>query len=118
MGDVIVLGDTFFNGSYPLIDVATGGSIAGLIDAAGMSLRDVNPGTRVVPGHGPVGNRAALTAYRDMLVTVRDKVQAMKRQGRAESEVVAQAPTSEFDATWGHGFVSPASFVSTVYTTL
>ena len=74
--------------------------------------------TRIVPGHGPLGDRAALTRYRDMLVTVRDRVQKLKTEGRTEKDAVAAKPTSEFDATWGQGLIQPDVFVSIVYNTL
>src|SRR5262249_46070513 len=89
IGDVLHLGDTFFNGQYPFIDAGTGGNINGMIAAAEKGLTMSNPPTRIVPGHGPLGDRAALTRYRDMLVTVRDRVQKLKTAGRTEKEAVA-----------------------------
>jgi len=112
---VLHLGDTFFNGMYPFIDRETGGSIDGTIRAAEIALRMVNPGTRIVPGHGPVGDRTALRSYRDMLVTVKDRVQKLKTAGRSEQDVVAAKPTADLDATWGKGFIRPDQFVSLVY---
>src|SRR3990170_4515966 len=70
--NVIHMGDTFFNGFYPFIDVSTGGSVAGMIRAANHALAMSNTGTRFIPGHGPLATRADLVRYRDMLVTVRD----------------------------------------------
>lgn len=118
MGDVLHLGGTFFNGMYPLIDADTGGSIDGMIAAAGGALKAVNPGTKFVPGHGPLADGAALMRYRDMLVTVRDRVQKLKTAGRSEPETVAAKPTADLDATWGQGFIQPEVFVSMVYKTL
>jgi|RhiMethySRZTD1v2_1073278.scaffolds.fasta_scaffold66052_2 glyoxylase-like metal-dependent hydrolase (beta-lactamase superfamily II) len=118
IGDVLHLGDTFFNGSYPFIDASTGGKINGMIAAAEKGLKMSNPTTRIVPGHGPLADRAALTRYRDMLVTVRDRVQTLKREGRTEKEAVAAKPTTEFDAAWGQGLIQPDAFVSIVYNTL
>jgi len=118
IGDVLHLGDTFFNGQYPFIDAGTGGKINGMIAAAEKGLKMSNPPTRIVPGHGPLGDRAALTRYRDMLVTVRDRVQKLKTEGRTEKEAVAAKPTAEFDAAWGQGLIQPDAFVSIVYNTL
>ena len=117
-GDVLHMGDTFFNGQYPFIDAGTGGHINGMIAAAEKGLKMTNAATRIVPGHGPLGDRVALTSYRDMLVTVRDRVQKMKTAGRTEKEVVAAKPTSEFDAAWGTGLIQPDAFASIVYNTL
>ncbi|HEY3161528.1 MAG TPA: MBL fold metallo-hydrolase [Vicinamibacterales bacterium] len=118
IGDVLHLGDTFFNGEYPFIDAGTGGRIDGMIAAAEKGLKMSNAETRIVPGHGPLGDRAALMKYRDMLATVRDRVQKQKMAGRTEKEVVAAKPTAEFDAAWGKGFIQPDAFVSLVYNTL
>ena len=118
IGDVLHMGDTFFNGEYPFIDAGTGGRIDGMIAAAEKGLKMSNAETRIVPGHGPLGDRAALMKYRDMLATVRDRVQKQKMAGRTEKEVVAAKPTAEFDAAWGKGFIQPDAFVSLVYNTL
>jgi cyclase len=118
MGDVLHLGDTFLNGMYPFIDGEMGGSIGGMIAAVEGALKGVNPRTKIVPGHGPVADRAALMSYRDMLVTVRDRVQKLKTAGRIEREAVAAKPAADLDATWGHGFVQSDEFVSMVYKTL
>jgi cyclase len=118
IGDVLHMGDTFFNGQYPFIDAGTGGNINGMIAAAEKGLKMSNPPTRIVPGHGPLGDRASLTRYRDMLVTVRDRVQKLKTAGRTEKEAIAAKPTAEFDATWGKGPIQPDVFVSIVYNTL
>jgi glyoxylase-like metal-dependent hydrolase (beta-lactamase superfamily II) len=117
-GNVLHLGDLFFNGIYPFIDAATGGSINGMIRAAETCLKLGDGTTRIVPGHGPLGDRAALTAYRDMMVTVRDRVQKLKTSGRGLEETVAAKPTADLDATWGKGFLQPDVFVRIVYATL
>jgi glyoxylase-like metal-dependent hydrolase (beta-lactamase superfamily II) len=116
--NVIHLGDTFFNGMYPFIDATTGGNINGMIAAANRSLDLAGAGTRIVPGHGPLADRAALARYRDVLVTVRDRVQREKAAGKSVQEVVAAKPTAEFDAAWGMGFMQPDVFVTIVYSTL
>jgi cyclase len=118
MGDVLHLGDAFLNGMYPFLDAEMGGSIAGLIAAVEGALKGANPRTKIVPGHGPLADRAALAKYRDMLATVRDRVQKLKTAGRSEKEAVAAKPTAELDAAWGQGFVQPNEFVSMIYKTL
>ena len=117
-GNVLHLGDTFFNGAYPFIDASTGGRINGMIAAADRALKMSSGATRIVPGHGPLGDRAALVKYRDVLATVRDRVQKLKSAGRTEKEVVAAKPTADLDATWGKGFMQPDMFVTIVYNTL
>jgi glyoxylase-like metal-dependent hydrolase (beta-lactamase superfamily II) len=113
--NVVHMGDCFWNGFYPYIDVASGGSIDGLIAAADVVLGRVDAATRIVPGHGPVGDRAALQTYRDMLVRVRDRVRALAGEGKTLSEIQAAKPTSPWDATWGTGFIKPDKFVDLVH---
>jgi glyoxylase-like metal-dependent hydrolase (beta-lactamase superfamily II) len=117
-GNVLHMGDLFFNGMYPFIDGSTGGNINGMIAAADRALKLVNVTTRIVPGHGPLGDRGALTKYRDVLVTVRDRVAKLKKAGRTEKEVVAAKPTADLDPVWGKGFMMPDVFVGIVYNTL
>jgi len=99
--DVIHMGDTFFNGRYPFVDMESGGDLKGVIAAADRVLPMVGPGTKVIPGHGAVAGREELQSYRDMLVTVRDRVQRFIAQGMTEDEVVAARPTADLDAVWG-----------------
>lgn len=113
--DVLHVGDTWWNGLYPFIDYSTGGGVDGLIRATNDNLSRISAETIVVPGHGPVGNKAQMTTYRDMLVAVRDRVAALKHQGRTVSEVIAAKPTEAFDAKWGGAIVDPAFFTRLVY---
>ena len=116
--NVLHLGDVFFNGMYPFIDASTGGRINGMITGAEQALKMANATTKIVPGHGPLGDRAALTKYRDVLVDVRDRVRKRKTAGRTLAEVQAAKPTADLDATWGKGFMMPNDFVGIVYNTL
>jgi glyoxylase-like metal-dependent hydrolase (beta-lactamase superfamily II) len=113
--DVLHVADTWWNGLYPFIDYSTGGSIDGMIRATDESLARVSANTVIVPGHGPVGDKTQLTKYRDMLVVIRDRVAALKGQGRAVADVVAAKPTAEFDATWDGSIIDPGLFTRLVY---
>jgi glyoxylase-like metal-dependent hydrolase (beta-lactamase superfamily II) len=113
--DVLQTGDTFWNGQYPFIDHETGGSIDGAIRAASANVAMAGSKTLVIPGHGPVGNRRDLIAFRDMLVAVRAKVAALKARGRSVEQVVAARPTAAFDAHWGRSVISGALFTRLVY---
>jgi len=116
--NVLHLGDLFFNGMYPFIDAGTGGNINGMIAASDRALKMSDNNTKIVPGHGPLGNRGALMKYRDVMVTVRDRVQKLKSSGRKVEEVVAAKPTADLDGVWGKGFMMPGDFVTIVYNTL
>jgi glyoxylase-like metal-dependent hydrolase (beta-lactamase superfamily II) len=113
--DVLVLGDIFWNGYYPFIDNAWGGGINDMIRWANASLSRATNKTLIVPGHGPVGNRAQLIAYRDMMVAVRGKVARLKKQGKTLNQVIAAKPTAAYDAKWGRFVIDPAFFTRLVY---
>jgi glyoxylase-like metal-dependent hydrolase (beta-lactamase superfamily II) len=113
--DVVHVGDTWWNGVYPFIDYSTGGSIDGTIRATEANLAEVADTTIVVPGHGLPGDKSQLREYRDMLVAVRNKVAALKKQGRSLDETVAAKPTATFDARWGNFLITPTAFTGLVY---
>ena len=113
--DVVHVGDTWWNGLYPFIDYSTGGSIDGTIRAAQRNVSMVTDKTIVIPGHGPIGDKAGLTEFRDMLVTIRGNVAALKRQGKSLSETTAAKPTAAYDAKYGQFLITPAFFTDLVY---
>ena len=113
--NVLHTGDVYFNGLYPFIDTSSGGRINGMIAAAEEALALADDKTKIIPGHGPLSNKAELQTYRDMLVSVRDTVQAMREAGKSRAEVVAAKPTAQFDKKWGQGFLPPDTWVGIVY---
>lgn len=113
--DAIHVGDTWWNGIYPFIDYSTGGSIDGMIRATEQNLHLITDTMIVIPGHGPVGNKAGLTEYRDMLATIRNNVAVLKKQGKSLSETVAAKPTAVYDAKYGHFLITPDFFTALVY---
>ena len=114
--NVVHMGDTFFNGFYPFIDLRTGGSVDGYIAAVEKVLGMVDDKTRIIPGHGPVSDRAGLQKFHDMLVSSRERVRAEVAQGKNLEQVQAAKPTADFDAVWGGSkFVPPARFVQTLF---
>ena len=98
--DVLHCGDTWWNGHYPFIDYSTGGNINGMIKAAETNLARVNEKTIVIPGHGKIGGKAELTEYRDMLVTIHDRVAALKKEGKTLEEAIAAKVTAAYDSKW------------------
>ena len=113
--DVLHCGDTFWNGHYPFIDTANGGSIGGMLRATEENLKLVGEKTLVIPGHGPVASRAELAEYRDMLAGVRDAVAKLKKEGKSEAEVVAAKPTARWDEKYGGFAVTPEHFSRIAY---
>jgi len=116
--NVLHMGDVYFNGLYPFIDAESGGSIGGVLAAVdrGLALSDAN--TIVVPGHGPVSDRAGLAAYGAMLKGYRDRIAALKRKGRTLAQVIAAKPTAATDAALGKAFIKPDALVTSIYNTL
>src|SRR6202023_1673712 len=96
----------------------TGGKITGMIGASDKILSLAGNDTRIVPGHGPLGNKADLTKFRDMLVTSRDRVDKLKCAGKSAQEAVEEKPFADLDAIWGKGIINGDQFVQVVYLTL
>ena len=116
--NVLSTGDTFTNGRYPNIDFANGGNIKGMIAATDIYLKLVNAKTRIVPGHGPVADKAALTDYRTMLVTARDRMAKLVKDGKSEDDVVAAKPFADLDAKWAPTELASKNFVRVVWHSL
>lgn len=113
--NVVHAGDTFFNGNYPFIDINSGGSIDGMIANAAGLLGMVNGQTKVIPGHGPIGDQIALKQYHLMLVGVRRSIADAMANGATLSDVLRREPTKAWDGVWGKGFFNPETFTTMVY---
>lgn len=113
--DVLVTGDTFWNGVYPFIDTVCGGSIDGMIKAAETNIRSSTEKTLVVPGHGAAAGRAELVEFRDMLIGIRQNVARLKRAGKTVEQVIAAKPSAAYDQKWGGFVINPAFFTRLVY---
>jgi len=116
--NVLSTGDTFTNGRYPNIDFANGGNIKGMIAAADAYLKLANAKTRIVPGHGPLADKAVLTQYRTMLVTARDRMAKLVKEGKSEDEVVAAKPFADLDTKWALSELASRNFIRVVYHSL
>ena len=116
--NVISMGDLFFNGMYPYIDPGTGGKITGMISAADKILSLADNDTKIVAGHGPLGNKADLTKARNMLIISRDRVEKLKSEGKSALEAVAEKPFADLDPVWGNGIINGDQWIQIVYLTL
>jgi len=116
--NVLHAGDLFFNGFYPFIDYSTGGSLEGMIGASDKILSVVDDQTKIIPGHGPVGNKQSLRATRDMLATVRDRLRPMIAAGKSLEEVIEAKPLADIEEKWGKGFFTSRQFVRVAYHSL
>lgn len=124
--DVVSTGDIFTPERYPIIDLARGGSVQGVIDALNRIIRIAVPedkqegGTKVIPGHGRLCEEADVVEYRDMVTIIRDRVQALIDDGMSLEEVQAARPSMDYDTEYGSdtGVWTTAMFVEAVYRSL
>jgi glyoxylase-like metal-dependent hydrolase (beta-lactamase superfamily II) len=116
--NVLSTGDTFTNGRYPNIDFANGGNIKGMIAASDAYLKLTNARSKIVPGHGPLADRAALVEYRTMLITARDRMEKLVKEGKSEDDVVAAKPFADLDAKWAPTELEARNFIRVVYHSL
>lgn len=116
--NVFHMGDLYFAGSYPYIDLSSGGSVDGVIAAADRVVELADDRTEIIPGHGPLSNKRELTAYRDMLHTIRSGVQSQVQAGKTLEAVKASGVTKAFDDAWGTGFINGEQVTEFVYRSL
>jgi cyclase len=116
--DVIMIGDFFRSVGYPNIDRANGGSLNGMLDGLGIAIGLMGPNTKVIPGHGPITDRAGLIAHRDMILAIRDRVAKLIDQGKSADEVLAAHVTSDYDAKIPMAMETMNRFVGQVYAEL
>ena len=116
--NLLSTGDTFTNGRYPNIDFANGGNIRGMIAATDIYLKLANAKTRIVPGHGPLADRAVLVEYHKMLITARDRMAKLVKDGKSEADVVAAKPFADLDAKWAPTELASTNFIRVVYHSL
>jgi glyoxylase-like metal-dependent hydrolase (beta-lactamase superfamily II) len=112
--DVIHMGDTYFNGMYPFIDTSSGGTVDGVIAACDRALALGSDSARIIPGHGPLSNKAELRVYRDMLATVSGRVKKLIDEGKKLEEITAAGVSNDYDEKWGKGFIPAAKFAEMI----
>lgn len=116
--NVIHLGDTYFQGRFPFVDLSSGGSVASLVESLNKSLILIDDNTQIIPGHGNVSNRAELLSYRDMVSDMYQRVKQSVEAGLSLEEVQAANLTRSYEEDWGGGFISGEKFVKTIFTEL
>jgi len=116
--NVLHMGDIYFNGLYPYIDLDGGGSIQGMIAAVELGISLADEETQVIPGHGPMSNLQGLTEYHAFLTAARNNVQALIDQGMSLDQAVAAKPTAEWDDALGKIWITPEQLVIFIYNSL
>jgi glyoxylase-like metal-dependent hydrolase (beta-lactamase superfamily II) len=111
-GDAIVLfkkanvvhtGDVFLSAGFPFVDRSSGGSIHGIIAATGKLAKDIDANTKIIPGHGPLADRARLQAYHDMLVVMVDRMKKEVAAKHTIDQVLGSKITADYDKEWPGG---------------
>ena len=113
--NVIHAGDFFFNGIYPFIDVNHGGSLKGMIKAVDLVLSLADNDTKIIAGHGPVGDIKQLASYRRMLWTAYERLRKLKASGKTAQEAVTAKPLADLEATWGAGLFKGDQWIEMIY---
>ncbi len=113
--NVIHAGDIFFNGFYPFIDVGAGGTVNGVIAAVDKMLALADDNTKIIPGHGPLADKAQLVAYRQMLMTAQTRLSGLKSSGKSAADAVAAQPLADMEVKWGKGFLPTDKWITIVY---
>ena len=115
---VIHMGDLYFNGMYPFIDLSSGGSIDGVIRAGERIVATLDSETKIIPGHGPISEKAQLEEYVKMLKTIRERIFQQIQEKKTLAEILGSKPTQDLDEIWGKGFMKPEKFIEIVYNDL
>ena len=116
--NVVHMGDCLFNGRYPVIDLAVGGSAAGMAAAADRMLKVLPADVKLIPGHGPLATPKELAAFRDMLNTAIGKVKPLVAAGKSLEEIQKAKPLADLDETWGKGGMTPDNFLRVMHADL
>ena len=109
--NILITGDVFTAGTYPIPDYSTGGWLGGLVNGTKALIALTDDKTRVIPGIGPVQTRADLESQLEMCSTMKDRIALMMKEGKGSDEIQAARPTGEFDKKWG----DPTVFLSVIY---
>ncbi|HLJ74119.1 MAG TPA: MBL fold metallo-hydrolase [Thermoanaerobaculia bacterium] len=112
--NVVHMGDDFFNGTFPFVDIENGGSVRGMALNVEAIVGQINDNTRVIAGHGPLGDRASLRAFGEMLHASLDAVDAAMKSGKTLDEIKSEKVLAPWDK-WGKGFITTDRWAETLY---
>lgn len=113
--NVVHAGDVFFNGFYPFIDAAGGGSMRGTIRAVDAILAITDSRSKIIPGHGPLADRKQLVDYRNMLNTAYTRLLKLKNAGVSAEDAVMHGPLDDLEGKWGGGIFTGDRWITIVY---
>jgi cyclase len=112
--NVVHMGDHFFNGGFPFVDLANGGTVQGYLSNLEKALSWIDDETSVIPGHGPLGSKADLLAFYNVVKDTSTTIRVMKSQGISAEEAVTEGLGDEYES-WGQGFINEQRWIETVF---
>ncbi|MEM1174312.1 MAG: MBL fold metallo-hydrolase [Pseudomonadota bacterium] len=112
--NVIHTGDVWFNGLFPFIDLDSGGTVDGYIAAQKKIIAMAGEDTKIIPGHGPLGDREGLQRTVDMIIAAQAKVKALVDSGLSADEIVAENALAEFEP-WSWNFITTERMTRTLF---
>ena len=112
--NVVHMGDHFFNGGFPFVDLANGGTVQGYLSNLERALSWIDDETSVIPGHGPLGSKADLLAFYNVVKDTSITIRVMKSQGVSAEEAVTEGLGDEYES-WGQGFINEQRWIETVF---
>ena len=113
--NVVHMGDTYFTGRYPFIDLSSGGSISGVIKGVEFVLSIIDENTKIIPGHGHLSNKTELSEYLDMLQNVKSETENMMQKGKGFQEIVDSEVLKKYEPKYGKGSLNRNKFLSIIY---
>lgn len=116
--NVVHMGDDFFNGGYPVVDLENGGSVRGMIADIEQILPTLPADVKIIPGHGPLGDKASLRAFADMLKATSGAVAAGIKAGKTLDQLKTDNVLAPWNDQWGKLFIKPDRFTETLYNDL
>jgi cyclase len=115
--NVVHMGDDFFNGFFPFVDLGDGGSVQGMTAGVAKVLSQIPADAKVIPGHGPLSDVAGLKKFHQMLVATTAIVDKQMKAGKKLDQIKAQGFPAEWKP-WGNGFIKTDLWIETIYNSL
>jgi cyclase len=101
--NVVHMGDVFLSAGFPFVDLSSGGSIQGIIAGTARVLKEIGPDTKIIPGHGPLADKARLQAYHDMLGVMVTRMRREIANKQTIEQVLGSKITADYDTAWPGG---------------
>lgn len=115
--NIVHMGDHYFNGMFPFVDVGSNGSVRGVVANIDKVLSKIDDNTTVIPGHGPISNKAELIKHRDMMAGTADEVQNHMASGMSLEQIQAKGLSDQWKP-WGNGFLPEKVWINIVFSSL